>query len=410
MQSVLNHSQPNQDQVDATPPAARLAHPPRPVAPSTDDLRSLAADNSRDLVNLDLLRTVAVSLVFADHLAQTMKIRGLGDIGHLGVLIFFVHTSLVLMLSMGRFGLSGFRLYSAFLVRRVFRIYPLSILTVLAVAACRIPAASWAGAFEWIGWPSFFSNIFLAQNLTHSESILSVLWSLPFEMQMYLVLPVLYLLLSRFPSLRFAFLIWLLAVAIAWAEWAFQHGNADMNFLLTRYVPCFLAGVFAWRIMATPVRRLPAVLWILFLLLLVVGYRAVDALRVYGPAAFDAIHGAVRTDHKIWWPHSFDLVRDWVFCAATGIVLPFFRGIRIGWLNGLSRRVALYSYGIYVAHVPAMWLCFDLLHTGSLLVGALFSIVLTAALAILLYHLLEHPAILLGKRLSINLILVQVLS
>jgi peptidoglycan/LPS O-acetylase OafA/YrhL len=410
MQSVLNHSQPNQDQADATLPAARLANPPRPVAPSTDDPRRLAVDNSRDLANLDLLRTVAVTLVFADHLAATANIRGLGDIGRLGVLIFFVHTSLVLMLSMERLGLTGFRLYSAFLVRRVFRIYPLSIFAVLTAVIFRIPAASWIGGFEWIGWRTFFSSIFLTQNITHSESLLAVLWSLPFEMQMYLVLPLLFLLLSRYRSLKFASLIWLLGVGIAWAEWAFQHGNADMNFLLTRYVPCFLAGVFAWRIMATPVRRLPAVLWILFLLLLVVAYRAVDVIRVYGPAAFDALHGAVRTDHEIWWPHSLDLVRDWVFCAATGIVLPFFREIRIGWLNGLSRKVALYSYGIYVAHVPAMWLCFDLLHTGSLLVGALLSIVLTAALAILLYHLLEHPAILLGKRLSINLIPVPVLS
>jgi len=304
---------------------------------------------------------------------------------------------------MGRLGLSGFRLYSAFIVRRVFRIYPLSILVVLAVVMFRIPAVNGAGGFDWIGWPALFSNIFLTQNLTHSKSI-DFLWSLPFEMQMYLVLPILYLLLSRFPSLKFALLIWLLAIAIAWAEWTFRHGNANMDSLLTRYVPCFFAGVFAWRIMTSPSRRLPGILWILFLLLLVVAYRAVDAIRVYGPAAFGALHGAVRTDRGVWWPHSFDLVRDWFFCAATGAVLPFFREIRIDWLNGLSRKVALYSYGIYVAHVPAMWLCFDMLHTGSLVVGALLSISLTAALAIVLYHLLEHPMIQFGKRLSTNLV------
>ncbi len=402
MQSVLIHSEPHRGPGDTAPPTAGRSLPLAAVA--------FATDASRDLANLDFLRTVAVGLVFVDHLAETMKIRGLGDIGHLGVLIFFVHTSLVLMLSMVRFGLSGFRLYAAFLVRRVFRIYPLSVLAVLAVTTFRIPSASWAGGFDWIGWPSFFSNIFLTQNLTHSQSILSVLWSLPFEMQMYLILPALFLLLCRFPSLKFASMIWLLGIAVAWAEWALQNGNADMDFLLTRYVPCFLAGVFAWRIMASRSRLIPGLLWILFLLLLVVAYRAVDALRVYGPAALGAVNGALRTDHGIWWPHFLDLFRDWAFCAVTGMLLPFFREIRIRWLNAISRKVALYSYGIYVAHVPAMWLCFDLLHTGSLIVGAVLSIALTGALAFLLYHLLEHPAIELGKRLSTNLVAVSALG
>ena len=370
---------------------SRLAHSPRSVASFNR--------NSRDLANLDFLRSVAVSLVFVDHLAAAAGVRGLGGIGRLGVLIFFVHTSLVLMLSMERMGLSGFRLYSAFLVRRVFRIYPLSILAVLAVVIFRVPAVSGAGGFEWIGWPALFSNILLIQNLTHSKSV-DFLWSLPFEMQMYLVLPFLFLLLTRYSSLMSASVVWLLGITIASAEWAFQPGTADMNHLLTSYFPCFLAGIFAWRMMASKCPRFSGILWILFVLLLVVAFRALDVIRVYGPAAYSAFQGTIRTDNRIWWPRFLDLARDWAFCAATGVAIPFFREIRIGWLNGLSRKVALYSYGIYVAHVPAMWLCFDLLHSGSLLVGALLSVALTAALAVLLYHLVEHPAIELGKRLS----------
>jgi peptidoglycan/LPS O-acetylase OafA/YrhL len=400
MQSVLKTSEPTRDAEEMAALDSRPTTPVRCVPASTQEPRNPFAGDTRDLANLDFLRTVAVSLVFVEHLAGTADFHGLGSIGRLGVLIFFVHTSLVLMFSMERLKLSGFRLYFVFLVRRIFRIYPLSILAVIAVTTFRIPAVSGAGGFQWIGWPSFFSNAFLTQNLTHSKSV-DFLWSLPFEMQMYLVLPFLFLLLSRFPSLKFASLIWLLGIAIAWSEWAVQPETADMNYLLARYIPCFLAGVVAWRIMSSQPRRFPGFLWILFLLLLVAAYRAVDIGRVYGPAAFGAVHGAFRTDHEIWWPHFLDLARDWVFCAATGVALPFFREIRIGWLNGLSRKVALYSYGIYVAHVPALWLCFDLLRPSSLLVGAVLSIALTAALAILLYHLVEHPAIELGKRLSI---------
>jgi peptidoglycan/LPS O-acetylase OafA/YrhL len=395
MQSILDHSEANTDRAREPSPVFRLAHPHGSVENSRND--------SRDLANFNFLRTVAVSLVFVDHLTAAADIRGLGAIGRLGVLIFFVHTSLVLMLSMGRLRLTGFRLYCVFLARRVFRIYPLSILAVLAVVIFRIPAVSGAGGLDWIGWPAFFSNIFLTQNLTHSKSI-DFLWSLPFEMQMYLVLPALFLLLSRFPSLKVAALVLLLGTAIASAEWDLQRGTAGIDFLLARYAPCFLAGVFAWRMMALKSRSLPGPLWILFLFVLVVAYRLVDALRVYGPSAFDPLHLEVRIDHGIWWPPFLDLARDWIFCAATGVALPLFREIRIGWLNGLSHKVALYSYGIYVAHVPVLWVCFDLLHIGSLIVKGVISIALTAALAILLYHFVEHPAIEFGKRFSSNLV------
>jgi len=392
MPSVLNHSEMFEDRKQTTPAS-------QPARPSS--FLNLPADESHDLANLDFLRTVAVILVFVDHLAAASELRGLGDIGRFGVLIFFVHTSLVLMLSMNRLRLSGLRLYIPFLIRRVFRIYPLSILSVVAVVLFRIPAINGAGGFGWIGWPGFLSNIFLIQNLTHSKSI-DFLWSLPFEMQMYFVLPILYLLLTRFPSLKAASLLWLLGIAIACTEWALRHGTVSMDFSLTRYVPCFLAGVFAWRLMVSNPRRLPGFLWIVFLFLLVIAYRSVDALRVYGFGPFDVFHATVRTDRRIWWPHFLDLARDWIFCGATGLAFPFFREMRIGWLNGLTHKVARYSYGIYVAHVPVMWLCMDLLHPGSRLAGALLSVTITGALAILLYHLVEHPAIELGKRLSID--------
>jgi hypothetical protein len=104
-----------------------------------------------DLANLDLLRPVAVLLVFIVHVHMMgmMRIRGLSDSGHFGVLLFFVHTALVLMLSMERLGLSGSRLYAVFVVRRIFRICPLSILAVLHFVAFRVPSAPCLGASSW---------------------------------------------------------------------------------------------------------------------------------------------------------------------------------------------------------------------------------------------------------------------
>lgn len=351
-----------------------------------------------ELANLDFLRAVAVGLVFIGHLLATMRIRAAGDLGHFGVLLFFVHTALVLMMSMERLGLSGRNLYTAFVVRRVFRIYPLSILSVIVIVILRVPSTSWSGyGYEWVGWPTFLSNIFLTQNLTQSNSVNSVLWSLPFEIQMYAILPLLLVWTLRFHSLRAMYAVWLAAVALAASEYVTRSGSCNADFLLTRYFPCFLAGVFAWHLMKIRSPRFSGLAWVLFLIALVLVYRSVDALRVYGPGVLGALHGMVRNDHRIWWPAYLDLVNDWVFCAAVGLAVPLFLEIRNRWLKSISKQVARYSYGIYISHVPILWLCFVRFRIGSAVVSALLAIFLTAVVSVLAYQWLEDPAIRVGK-------------
>ncbi len=361
------------------------------------------SEASHHLPNLDLLRTVAVGLVFTGHLSETVGIRGLGDLGHFGVLLFFVHTAFVLMLSMEYLGLSGAKLYSAYLIRRIFRIYPLSVLAVLRAVAFRTPSTAWLAGYVWTGWPALLSNIFLTQNITHSGSVISVLWSLPFEIQMYATLPAIYFLICRFPSLGATWLVWLAGVAVAGAEYILRSPSFDPEYLLTRYFPCFLAGVLAWRLVTTRNGRLSGALWILLLAVLVVTYRGVDAFRVYGPALLGALHGTLRNDHRVWWPAFLDLVNDWVFCCVTGLAIPHFTSITSYWLNAISKRIAEYSYGIYLSHVPLLWLCFRKLHFGSVVASAILSVVLTGLVSILLYHVLEAPAIRFGKRLAAQL-------
>jgi peptidoglycan/LPS O-acetylase OafA/YrhL len=364
---------------------------------------SLADSTTRNkathhLTNLDFLRTVAVGLVFTGHLMETAKMRGLGDLGHFGVLLFFVHTAFVLMLSMQSLGLLGYKLYGVFLIRRAFRIYPLSILVVLTAVTLHIPSTAWLAGYSWAGWPAFISNLMLTQNITHSWSVICILWSLPFELQMYAMLPATYLLLRRFSSTSTAMLALLAGIVIAGVEYITRSGSCDPEFLLTRYFPCFLAGVLAWQLVSTRDSTLPAGLWILVLVALVVAYRTVDALRVYGPAFIGALHGTLRSDHRIWWPPFLDLVNDWVFCGITGLAIPHFVDISNDWLTAISSRIAQYSYGIYISHVPLLWLCFKKLNIGSMAASAALSLVLTSVASILLYHWLEYPAIRFGKR------------
>jgi peptidoglycan/LPS O-acetylase OafA/YrhL len=361
-----------------------------------------------DLPNLDLLRSVAVGLVFIGHMMNSMNIRGLGDLAHFGVLIFFVHTALVLMLSMERLGLSGGKLYESFAVRRIFRIYPLSILGVLFVVAFHVPSVPWAegtaiARFAWPGWQGLLSNILLTQNITQSASVICVLWSLPFEVQMYGFLPFLYMLVRRFPALRTTSLIWVGGVILATLEYAVRS-STDPEFLLFRYAPCFLAGVIAWRLMTIRRHQFHGALWVLVLMALVVLYRLEDIFRVYGPDWQNALHGVLRNDHRIWLSPFFDLIRDWTFCGITGFAIPFFLEIKQRWLNAITKTVARYSYGIYICHVPVLWLCFNRLHIAHSAISAMLTVALTALVSFALYQFIESPAIQFGKRLSTRMV------
>src|SRR5271166_1296778 len=93
--------------------------------------------------NLDLLRAIAVLLVLAQHLCKRMYVEQFAGMptsswGLFGVLLFFVHTCLVLMYSMERSGLTGWSLVKNFVTRRIFRIYPLSIIAVLTALALHL--------------------------------------------------------------------------------------------------------------------------------------------------------------------------------------------------------------------------------------------------------------------------------
>ena len=199
--------------------------------------------------NLDILRAIAVLTVVVDHLIPTFGFRGYViphtvseltlHIGQSGVLAFFVHTSLVLMYSLERIPApSHWAQAWRFYVRRAFRIYPLAIVCVIGVVALGWPEASWK-PYHPVTWQEVAANLMLVQNLWTGHSVLTPLWSLPYEVEMYLVLPVAYLIARRRDGLQ-----WMLTLVVAstLAGYAFgklKHGH--MN--LAAYVPCFLAGV-----------------------------------------------------------------------------------------------------------------------------------------------------------------------
>jgi peptidoglycan/LPS O-acetylase OafA/YrhL len=328
--------------------------------------------------NLDLLRSSAVLFVLASHLAVIFPRFQIGShqlpfLGLWGVLIFFVHTSLVLMFSLERQQRRspGRSLYWLFLLRRCFRVYPLSVVMVLLVVIFALPVGTvQAGEFisVHVGWWGVLANLLLGQNLFHTWSVLAPLWSLPYEMQMYLVLPPLYYLARSSRTLAPLAVLWLLALCLAFGSPYFQtRGLPD----LFQYVPCFLSGVIAYKLSKNRTLDLPSFLWPICLAL-------IGILYLPRPST----------------------LRTSAACLLLGVCVPQFREVSWPLARNVSHLVARYSYGIYLTHWVCIWLAFQRLgKQASWVQWAVF--VTTAVLSpIVLYHAVEAPMIRLGNHLA----------
>ncbi len=325
--------------------------------------------------NLDLLRAVAVLLVLAQHLCRRMHVDQVAWMqtsswGTFGVLLFFVHTCLVLMSSMERSELTGWPLLKNFVTRRVFRIYPLSILAVLTALALHLDSdingIRGLSHGQFPGIITVASNLLIVQNLTYAKSIVNVLWSLPFELQMYAFLPFLFLWI-RGKKMTWPLLgLWIASVALAFAQ---PHIPRAGRLSILLYIPNFLPGVIAYSLPHRP--RISSALWPVFILLLVVAVtvRPVPAM-------------------------------GWILCLALGLMIPQFGEIQSHWLRWIGNRIATYSYGIYLSHQFCIWTVFGLLASRSLLVKIPVLVVMLVALPVLLYHFIEKPMIRVGARLA----------
>ncbi|MBV9085507.1 MAG: acyltransferase, partial [Acidobacteriaceae bacterium] len=286
---------------------------------------------SSDSGNLDLIRAVAVLCVFFAHLQgafhpNAARATAEWHFAQMGVLIFFVHTSFVLMLSLERTKLSGRRLFGAFYIRRMFRLYPLSMFCVtVAMIVSRLGASK--GAYQY-SWFDYLTNMALVTTEADTWPMVGGLWTLPIEVQMYVTLPLLFL-LGRSRPLRFLFLLWMASIPVAILE---QHRQGRLDVLA--YVPCFVAGVIGWRLTLLFGRRLPGWMW---------------------PAAFVCT-----------WPvffaatHENDMYYRWAFSLVLGLLIPWFQEITFEPLRVAARYVAKYSYAIYLSHIGLIQFSFDL--------------------------------------------------
>jgi peptidoglycan/LPS O-acetylase OafA/YrhL len=333
--------------------------------------------------NLDLLRAIAVLLVLAQHLFYKLPAGWLPWIagrspGLFGVLLFFVHTSLVLMFSMQRSGLRGAPLLKNFYTRRIFRVYPLALVAVISVLALRlnsdvngVPGLSHDPTTPTAR--TIVAHVLLIQNIAEVKSNPNVLWSLPFEVQMYVVLPSLFLWVSGRPRFRPLAAVWCLSVLAGWAQPQIPgplqpYGIQLFSILI--YVPCFLSGVIAFTLLPRrPV--LKSWMWPAFILSLLFIYSARPGLPV-----------------------------AWLLCLVLGLMIPMFEEIKSNWLRIASHEIAKYSYGIYLTHPFCLWFALVVLAAAAPWMKAVVMIASLVILPVIAYHCIEKPLIIMGQRLA----------
>jgi peptidoglycan/LPS O-acetylase OafA/YrhL len=325
--------------------------------------------------NLDVLRAVAVLLVIVFHFLEFFRLTERGDfvhqLGRWGVLLFFVHTSLVLMLSLERQSAQRYRWPSlVFAIRRVFRIYPLSVLVVLTVCIFRLPVGDTVLG-QFVASPFDFktemANLLLIQNLTRSPSVMATLWTLPYEMDMYLVLPLLFVVARRSRGVLPLLLIWgvTAAAARAWPGHPFDS--------LVSFAPCFIAGVIGYKLLKETRGNWPFWGWPLLLL-------------------------ATTLFFLKWWSNK----SAWGCCLIVGALVCRFRELQPGRLQRGCQLIARYSYGLYLSHYICIWFAFQRLHGAPLIVRWSVFAVCATLIPILMYHGLEEPMIAFGSRLVRN--------
>lgn len=89
-----------------------------------------------------------------------------------------------------------------------------------------------------------------------------------------------------------------------------------------------------------------------------------------------------------------------LLCLVVGLGLPCFHQIGSRWVQTVSREVARYSYGLYLAHPFSIVLGIYLLPHRPLALQLGVIAVSLVAFTVIAYHLIERPMIRLGSRLA----------
>ncbi len=184
---------------------------------------------------------------------------------------------------------------------------------------------------------------------------------------MYLLLPILFVFVSKE---RTSTRVTVLTVSVSFIQWAVHAWRGSVPGIFN-YVPFVLLGAvaFARRKLVTP--SLPFV----FLPMII-------AVALMG-TCLNVLAGM-----------------ELAVCVIVAVTLPHVTELREGLLSRTCAEIAKYSYSLYLFHVIAMWLAFEVLQQLPSAFQWIFFGGLLAGMSWLAFHLIENPMIRTGRRLT----------
>ena len=362
---------------------------------------------------IDGLRGLSVALVFFVHLplwlapwlapgvVEHTAVHIMG-VGQTGVDIFFALSGYLIYGGL----LARRQSYGSFLSRRLQRLYPLYIVTLIVVMFIRTAGT---GSLDWMmagGNPLalLLLNLCMVPNWAGQPPIYGVTWTLTWEWQFYLVMPLIVMALGmrdRSRSFRVAALIGI------WGAQATAASFGDRGII--RYA-AFGAGSLAaeWigarnerRARGEEVRsmRLPGI----------VAAFITTAIVLYGSIAGAPTHrveeGQIKLD--LSWDNSVihELIFRWAFLIIVPVVLVaaideqagISRFLRNQWL----RRLGVVSYSFYLCHYMVTRLSLQVLakvlvpgevsNAVAMVIGSVLAITLTMVVTMIAFVFVERP-------------------
>ena len=146
-----------------------------------------------------------------------------------------------------------------------------------------------------------------------------------------------------------------------------------LSFEKAMLMPCFLAGIVAWRLLPRVRKRFPAWAWLPYLLLLSMGWGLLN-----------------RPDEQ--------RTATAAVCLLAGLGIPLFHRAS-GWITKAAAFIAKYSYGVYLWHTPLLWYFYRHLQLAAWQSTAAV-LCSTMLVSVATFHFIEDPLIGIGKRVA----------
>lgn len=333
-------------------------------------------------MGIELCRGLAALMVMLTHYAAFIPDAPAG-LGYLwtGVDFFFVISGFVFapMLLQSLQGPQAHTQLLPFWLRRIFRIYPLYLLALLAYFVFT-PDAEQKEYY-------FYRHLFFLHTTESFEEAYffnPAFWSLPVEMEYYLVLPLLALLKGDGRKL-----LWVAGGTLALSLYAnYVRGPEDFWRVMSVHLPTILPEFMLGTLLAAAVTHGKALKWRWY------GKQATLAFGV-GLAllllTYLIKYGGLGLENSLW------LDAPWNFLCAAAYALLMFPLLLTDelhwpqWLRQTALMAGAASYGVYLFHnlLPPLLVRAGLEASGWSFV--LSAMLLTVLLALVLYRFYENP-------------------